>query len=94
MSNHYASVSMENTPEIESGPLHAETPLSFKSASEHKVVKLAKKVDAHHWLKLMLPSPPRATLTDHAVTRSTSNIHKRAMCRKKGGDAARPSFAK
>lgn len=43
MCNHYASVSMENTPEIEPGPLHAETPLRFQSASEHKVVKLAKK---------------------------------------------------
>lgn len=43
MYNHYASVSMENTPEIESGPLRGDTPLSFKPAREHKVVNFAKK---------------------------------------------------
>lgn len=38
---HYVSVSVENTPEIESGPLHAEKPLSLKLVSEHEVAKLA-----------------------------------------------------
>lgn len=38
---HYASASVENTPEIESGPLHAEKPLGLKLVSEHKVAKLA-----------------------------------------------------
>lgn len=81
MSNHYASVSVENTPEIESGPLRAETPLSFKSASEHKVVKLAKKsrrsplaeADAAFSSKSY---SNRSRLLTYG-TRSTSNIHKK-----------------